>query len=217
MNKKWSIIFCDPYFNPCPASEFLEACKPAHRIKVMHFLELLEEAGPTLPRPYADILREGIHELRIKLSGEQVRILYFFCFETFIVLYLALRKHTAAVPEHAIVETLRYRQELTGRIDRDGLERHTKFGAYLQRRCSDPGFKEQYERLCTVCSRTAGIVSRMHDRGISAEEMAQRTGIAVENLRKLETADRCRFDEVRTLCRALDIEEPQTCVKQKFE
>jgi DNA-binding Xre family transcriptional regulator len=48
------------------------------------------------------------------------------------------------------------------------------------------------------------------------EEMARRTGIAVDNLLKLETADWCRFDDIRTLCRELGIEEPQYCVKQRF-
>jgi phage-related protein/DNA-binding Xre family transcriptional regulator len=216
MDKKWSILFCDPAFNPCPASEFIASCKPAHQIKVMHFLELLEESGPTLPRPYADILREGIHELRIKLSGDRVRILYFFCFETFIVLFQALRKHTSAVPEQAITETVRYRTDLLSRVDRNELERQARFGDWLHGRCSEPGFREQYERLCTVCGRTADIVGKMHERGISPAEMAERTGIPVENLRKLETADWCRFEEVRTLCRELGIEEPQSCVKEKY-
>jgi DNA-binding Xre family transcriptional regulator/phage-related protein len=217
MNKKWNILFCDPYFKPCPASEFLESCTPAHQIKVLHFLELLEETGPTLPRPYADTLREGIHELRFKLSGDQVRLLYFFCFETYIVLYQALIKHAGAVPEQFIRDTLRYRHDLMGRIDRGELERHTQFRTYLHLKCSAPEFKEQYEQLCTVCARTAAIVSRMRDNGISMKDMARRTGIAVENLAKLESADWCRFEDVQKLCRMLDIEEPKSCVKQRFE
>lgn len=52
----------------------------------MSWISILEENGPILPRPYADLLRNEIHELRVKLSGSQVRILYFFCFEDFIVL-----------------------------------------------------------------------------------------------------------------------------------
>jgi DNA-binding Xre family transcriptional regulator/phage-related protein len=216
VNKKWSILFCDPYLRPCPAAEFLESCKPAHQIKVMHFLDLLEEAGPTLPRPYADLLREGVHELRIRLSGEHVRLLYFFCFETFIVLYQAVKKHTSAVPEYFIEDTLRYRKVLMGRIGKKDMERHAKFRTYLERKCSAPEFKDQYDRLCTVCAKTAAIAGKMHEKGISASEMARRTGITVEDLMKLETADWCRFDDIRTLCRALDIEEPQVCVKQRF-
>lgn len=217
MHKKWSILFCDPYFSPCPAEDFLESCRPAHQIKVLHFLELLEESGPTVPRPYADLLREGVHELRIKLSGDQVRLLYFFCFETFIVFHQALKKHTSAVPEHFIDDTLKYRHVLMSRIARKDLEKHAKFGKYLELKRSDPEFRDQYDRLCTICARTAAIVGKMHERGISVEEMSRRTGITADNLLKLETADWCRFDDVRTLCRELDIEEPESCVKQRFE
>jgi hypothetical protein len=123
MNKKWHILFCDPFMKPCPVSEFLEACRPEHQVKVLHFLELLEEMGPTLPRPYADLLEDGIHELRIKLSGEQMRLLYFFCYETYIVIYRALRKRTNKVPEEYIEETRNYRDTFLRRIDRDTLRR----------------------------------------------------------------------------------------------
>ncbi len=217
MNKKWTILFCDPYFKPCPVSEFLESCTPAHQIKVLHFLELLEETGPTLPRPYADILREGIHELRIKLSGDQVRLLYFLCFETFIVLYQALKKHESAVPEYFIQDTLRYRHDFMSRIEKEELEKHTKFRTYLHLKCLVPEFREQYDRLCTVCTKTAAIVNKLQDKGIAIEDIARRTGIAVENLMKLESADWCRFDDIKKLCRVLDIEEPKSCVKQRFE
>ncbi len=216
MNKKWKILFCDPHFKPCPAAEFLESCTPAHQIKVLHFLELLEETGPTLPRPYADILREGVHELRIKLSGDQVRLLYFFCFETFIVMYQALKKHSSAVPEHFIRDTLRYRTDFMERIDREELERHAKFRTYLSLKCASPEFKEQYDRLCTVCARTAAIVNRIQNDGISLEDVSRQTDISVENLMKLESADWCRFEDIKKLCRLFDIEEPKGCVRQRF-
>jgi len=217
VNKKWNILFCDPFFEPCPASEFLESCKPAHQIKVLHFLELLEEAGPTLRRPYADLLREGIHELRIKLSGDQVRLLYFFCFETFIVLYQALRKHTSAVPENFIRDTLLYREAFTRRIKRNDLENHARFRGYLERKCSSPDFKDQYDRLCTVCSKTAAIAAEMEEKGVTLEALSEKTGIAAGNLKKLKTADWCSFKDVRKLCRVFGIDEPVSCVKERFE
>lgn len=123
MNKKWSILFCDPFMKPCPVSEFLDSCRPEHQVKVLHFLELLEEMGPTLPRPYADLLEDGIHELRVKLSGDQMRLLYFFCYETYIVVYRALRKTTDKVPDEYIRETRNYREAFLRRIDRDSLRR----------------------------------------------------------------------------------------------
>ena len=97
MSKKWNILFCDPFMKPCPVSEFLDACRPEHQVKVLHFLELLEEMGPTL--------------------------LYFFCFETYIIVYRALRKSTSKVPVEYILETRRYREAFLSRMDHDALRR----------------------------------------------------------------------------------------------
>jgi hypothetical protein len=123
MNKKWSVLFCDPFMKHCPVSEFLDSCKPEHQVKVLHFLELLEEMGPTLPRPYADILEDGIHELRVRLSGDQMRLLYFFCYESYIVVYRALRKTKGKVPAKYIRETKEYREIFLSRIEQDELRR----------------------------------------------------------------------------------------------
>ncbi len=123
MDKKWNILFCDPFMKPCPVAEFLDACSPAHQVKVLHFLELLEEMGPTLPRPYADLLEDGIHELRVSLSGDHMRLLYFFCFETYIIVYRALRKNTSKVPYEYISETKQYRDLFLDRMNEDALRR----------------------------------------------------------------------------------------------
>ena len=125
MNKKWSLLFCDPFMKPCPVSEFLDSCRPEHQVKVMHFLELLEEMGQTLPRPYADLLEDGIHELRIKLSGDQMRLLYFFCFETCIIVYRALKKNTSRLPDEYIRETMQYRELFLSRMDPNAIRRLT--------------------------------------------------------------------------------------------
>jgi phage-related protein len=71
--------------------------------------------GPILPRPYADILEEGIHELRIKLSGNQIRILYFFCYKNFIVLAHAIQKTTDKVPKSEIKKAQKYREDFLKR------------------------------------------------------------------------------------------------------
>jgi hypothetical protein len=41
-------------------------------------LEMLRDQGRDLRRPYADYLRDGIHELRVEFGGVNYRILYFF-------------------------------------------------------------------------------------------------------------------------------------------
>lgn len=122
MDRKWHILYCDQMTQACPVSDFIDACPPRHQVKILRFLGLLEEMGPTLPRPYADTLRDGIHELRIKLSGDQIRLLYFFCFQKFIVLYHAFVKTTDRVPEKMIRTVKRYRDTLLERTDREQLE-----------------------------------------------------------------------------------------------
>ena len=125
MPKKWSVLFCDPFMKLCPVSDFLDSCSSEHQVKVLHFLELLEEMGPTLPRPYADLLEDGIHELRVSLSGDPMRLLYFFCFETYIVVYRALRKNSSKVPVEYIQETRRYREMFLRRVGRSDLEKYS--------------------------------------------------------------------------------------------
>ncbi len=120
--RRWVVLFCDAHARQCPVSDFVEECRTAEQVKLFHILALLEEMGPALPRPYADILRDGVHELRLKLSGEQVRMLYFFCYERFIVFYAVLRKHTDRIPPRYIDATRQYREDFLRRIDRRQLE-----------------------------------------------------------------------------------------------
>ena len=109
MTLKWRIMFCDEMEEACPVTEFINDCAPRHQVKVLRLLSLLEEKGPILPRPYADLLRDGIHELRFTLSSENVRVLYFFCFRKFIVLYNVFFKNTSKVPEQEIRQAMTYR------------------------------------------------------------------------------------------------------------
>jgi len=122
MNKAWHILYCDETEQPCPVTEFIESCPPRHQVKILRFLSLLEEMGPTLPRPYADTLHDGIHELRVKLSGEQIRMLYFFCFRKFIILYHAFVKTTDRVPERFVRKVIDYRDNLLERTSPKVLE-----------------------------------------------------------------------------------------------
>ncbi len=112
MNRKWHIMYCGEEGTDCPVADFIDGCAPRHQVKILRILGLLEEQGPILPRPYADTLHDGIHELRISLSGKQIRLLYFFCFEKFIVLYEAFIKTTGRVPEKIIDKVIDYRERL---------------------------------------------------------------------------------------------------------
>ncbi|WP_027362647.1 type II toxin-antitoxin system RelE/ParE family toxin [Desulfospira joergensenii] len=123
MERKWQILFCDEMARACPITDFINQCTPKNQVKVLRILSLLEEHGPTLPRPYADTLHDGIHELRFTLSRERVRVLYFFCYRKFIVLYYVFLKNTRKVPEKFIRKVIEYRENFLDRIPFQTLEK----------------------------------------------------------------------------------------------
>ncbi|MCL2557601.1 MAG: type II toxin-antitoxin system RelE/ParE family toxin [Treponema sp.] len=102
MGDGWRVLY---YFDDSglkPVKEYIDRLTLREQAKTMAFIAMLEEKGPNLPRPYADILEDGIHELRIKLRGTQARILYFFCYRDVIVLTNAFEKRTREVPKAEI-------------------------------------------------------------------------------------------------------------------
>lgn len=61
-----------------PILEWLDSLPPKVVAKCRVRLERLRELGDELRRPEADLLRDGIHELRIGFRGQNYRMLYFF-------------------------------------------------------------------------------------------------------------------------------------------
>jgi len=86
----------------CPVKDFIDGLNLKNRAKITAWIDKLEELGPNLPRPFADLLEDGIHELRVKLSGSQIRVLYFFCYQKNIVLSNQFIKNTEKVPREYI-------------------------------------------------------------------------------------------------------------------
>lgn len=104
-----------------PVEDFINSRNIKNRAKILNWLEQLEAQGPNLPRPYADLIEDGIHELRIKLSGEQVRIIYFFCYGDFIILTHAFRKNTNKIPKVEIEKAKKYRDDFIERFNENEL------------------------------------------------------------------------------------------------
>ena len=102
MSKKWKVIYYSRQDGSIPVKGYIESLSIREQAKTLAFIALLEEKGPNLPRPYADLLEDGIHELRVKLKGTQVRVLYFFCYQNMIVLTSAFNKHSHKVPKEEI-------------------------------------------------------------------------------------------------------------------
>ena len=117
MKRKWHILYYETEDGLCPVQEFIDSRKERDQAKILSWISLLADQGPSLPRPYADLLTDGIHELRVGLSGDQVRVLYFFCFKDFVILTHAFVKRTGRVPQFEIDRVRRYRDDFLKRFD----------------------------------------------------------------------------------------------------
>lgn len=71
------IIFVD-YTGVAPLLGWLDGLPATVQNKCLERIERLEALGHELRRPHADLLRDGIHELRVRSGRVQYRMLYFF-------------------------------------------------------------------------------------------------------------------------------------------
>lgn len=122
MKRKWRVLYYETKDGECPVRKFMDARNDREQAKIFAWLLQLEEKGPNLPRPFADLLTDGIHELRIRLSGEHIRILYFFCYKDYIVLTHSFRKQANAVPESEIKRAKICRTDFLSRFTEKRLE-----------------------------------------------------------------------------------------------
>lgn len=98
----FDLIFFTTERGDSPIDEFLDGLDKKSRAKVAAYLSLLEEEGPNLKRPYADVIRRKIRELRIHYGSNQYRVLYFFHVRDQIVLVHAFSKKTQQLKEKDI-------------------------------------------------------------------------------------------------------------------
>jgi phage-related protein len=95
----YNLVFYTNVQGDSPIDDFLDSLDKKSRAKVAVYLSLLEAQGPHLKRPYADIVRGKIRELRIQQSSNHYRILYFFQLRNHIVLAHAFSKKTQQLKE----------------------------------------------------------------------------------------------------------------------
>jgi len=86
------VVFYRDRTGTVPVLEWLDTLPARIQDKCVVKIERLRELGHELRRPEADLLRDGIYELRIGWKGTNHRILYFF------------HGRTAAVLAHGIIK-----------------------------------------------------------------------------------------------------------------
>lgn len=116
----YNLVFYTTERGDSPIDHFLDGLGKKSRAKIAAHLSLLEEEGPNLKRPYADVVRGKIRELRIHYGSSHYRILYFFQVRDQIVLVHALSKKTQQLREKDI--------KLAERRMQDWMRRHSAGG-----------------------------------------------------------------------------------------
>ena len=98
VSKLYKVVFYSTVRGDSPPADFVKGLDVKVRAKVHKWLSLLEEEGPGLPRPHADVVEGPIRELRIGFGHMEVRLLYFFHARTVIVVAHGFLKKTRAIP-----------------------------------------------------------------------------------------------------------------------
>lgn len=111
----YNVIYFKSKRGETPALEFLDKLSVKAQAKIRKQILLLSYEGPNLKRPYADYLRDGIYELRVKFSPNDYRLIYFFFQKENIVLAHGFGKKSAKVPENEIEKALKYKLEFEQR------------------------------------------------------------------------------------------------------
>jgi phage-related protein len=122
MKKKCKVLYYSSANGECPVKEFINSRNINNQQKITAMIDYLQEIGVNLPRPYADYLRDGFYELRVKLSGDETRTIYFFCFETYIVLTHSFIKTTQKVPDSEFNKALKYKEDFLNRYNKTNID-----------------------------------------------------------------------------------------------
>ena len=101
-----------------PVAEFLDSLDDKMAAKLIGLMEVLEEKGTELRKPYSEHLEDGIFELRCRQGSNITRVLYFFCIGKRIIATNGFVKKTQKTPPKEI--------KLAKERRKDWLERHSK-------------------------------------------------------------------------------------------
>lgn len=114
MNKDFELDFYATPRGERPALEFIRSLDKRARNAIGSRLTALEEVGPNLRRPAADVLSGPIRELRISVGHNEYRLLYFIAGRMIIVTN-GFQKKTWAVDPLEIDRARRRREDWLSR------------------------------------------------------------------------------------------------------
>mgnify|MGYP003314438092 FL=1 len=111
MDGNWIVEFYETESGDKPSLDFINTLEVKLRAKVFRDLELLENKGNELRKPYSENLEDGIFELRTIQGNNIVRNLYFFIVGKKIIITHGFRKKTQKTPPEEIQKAKKYRED----------------------------------------------------------------------------------------------------------
>ena len=111
----YKVTFYDLSDGSFPAYDFIEEQSPKMSQKIYRTIDLLETIGPQLRMPYSNHLDDGIFELRVEISSDTARVLYFFMMGKKAVLTHGFIKKTQKTPPSEIAKAKKYREDYISR------------------------------------------------------------------------------------------------------
>ena len=74
----FTVVLYETEDGKTPVEDWMDSLEPKMRAKLIAMLELLEEKGNALRKPYTESLGDGIFELRVIQGNNISRALFFF-------------------------------------------------------------------------------------------------------------------------------------------
>jgi phage-related protein len=113
----WNLEFYTSNDGKAPVEEYFDTVGKSDLAKIHRNLDLLEEFGIQLKYPFVSHAEGKIWELRIKASGKNHRVLYFFYTGRRIVLLHAFLKVSSKIPPGGLDLA---RQRIIGFLEKEG-------------------------------------------------------------------------------------------------
>ena len=95
----WEVEYYETRKGRCPVQEFIDNLDTKSRAKIARTIDLLEQFGVDLGKPYAKHVEGELWELRTRVGTNQYRIIYLlFTGKVFILLH-GFAKKSGRIPE----------------------------------------------------------------------------------------------------------------------
>ena len=180
----YEIIFYDTQDGKCPVQEFLNTLDSKLLAKMLRMIDLLEENGPVLRKPYSEPIGDGLFELRAKQGSNITRVLYFF---------VVGKK---AVLTNGFVKKLkRYqglKRNLQGsiRLIMNGGMGMSSYKEYKEKVLQNAEVKEEYDALQPEYDIIQAMISARVNQNLTQKELSERTGITQADISRIENGTR---------------------------